>query len=122
MIKELIKEILKEELSGKAKEVETLTDVMLGRVCVFRTYSAGVHVGTLARRNGRECLVTNSRRIWYWKEACSLSQIATEGSKSINECKIAVAVPEILLTEVIEIIPMSEKAEKNIMESPEWKK
>ena len=80
------------------------------------------HVGDLAERDGRECLVLKSRRIWYWKDACTLSQLAMEGSKSIDECKIAMKVPEILLTEVIEVIPMSEKAITNIMGAKEWKK
>jgi len=95
---------------------------MLGKVCVFRTYSAGVHVGTLEFKEGRECLVKDSRRIWYWKGACSLSQIAVDGSKNIDECQIAMKVPEIWLTEVIEIIPMSNDAIKVIFNAPEWKK
>lgn len=94
---------------------------MFGKICVFRTYSAGVHVGELASRDGKECVVKNARRIWYWAGACSLSQLAVDGSKEIDKCKIAMAVPEILLTEVIEIIPMSEKAIEIIMGAKEWK-
>jgi hypothetical protein len=125
MLKELLKDLLKEELKGsKTKSccAENTSMPMIGKVCVFRTYSAGVHVGTLASKDGKECLVKDSRRIWYWEGACSLSQIATEGSTQIDKCKIAVKIPEIWLTEVIEIIPMSEPAISCIFGAKEWKK
>ena len=85
---------------------------MIGKVCMFRTYSAGVHFGELVERDGKECLVKNSRRVFYWSKACSLSQLAMEGSVNISECKIAMEVPELFLSEVIEIIPMGSEAFK----------
>jgi hypothetical protein len=88
---------------------------------IVRTYSAGVHAGTLESRNGKEVTLTNSRRIWYWSGAASLSQMAISGVTNPQNCKFSVPVPEILLTEAIEIIPCSEMAEKIIKEVPEWK-
>ena len=58
-------------------------------------------------------VLINSRRIFYWSGACSLSQIAVEGSKNINDCKIALVVPEEFIANVIEIIPMTKEAVKN---------
>ena len=49
---------------------------------IVRTYSAGVHAGELVRRNGKEVLLQNSRRLWCWAGAASLSQLAMEGTKS----------------------------------------
>lgn len=93
--------------------------------CVIRSYGAGVFAGYVksktAEANGINVVLINSRRIWYWSGACSLSQIATEGSKNINDCKIAVVVPEQFIANVIEIIPMSKKAYANIMGAKEWK-
>jgi hypothetical protein len=89
---------------------------------IIRTYSAGVHAGTLLRRDGKEAELSNSRRIWYWKGAASLSQLAVDGVACPNECKFSVVVPKIILTEAIEIIPCTEKAVKSISEVPVWKK
>ena len=46
---------------------------------IVRTYSAGVFAGTLARKDGKEVELTNARRLWYWRGAASLSQLATVG-------------------------------------------
>ena len=57
---------------------------MVGKTCMFRTYSAGVHFGVLAEKQGQTCLVKNAQRVFYWTEACSLSQLAMEGSKNFD--------------------------------------
>lgn len=94
--------------------------IELGTDVLVRTHSAGVHVGTLANRDGKEVLLTNARRIWYWQGAASLSQLATEGTKTPKECKFPCQVSEILLTEAIEIIPLTPAARKSINEVPIW--
>lgn len=88
---------------------------------IVRTYSAGVHAGYLESRNGKEVVLRKSRRIWYWKGAASLSQMAVDGVSCPNECKFSVPVNRILLTEAIEIIPCTVKATCNITGVPEWK-
>jgi len=92
------------------------------KCCMIRTYSAGVHFGYLKRHEGKEVELVNSRRIWSWSGACSLSQLAIDGSKDIDNCKIAMKVPSIILTEAIEIIPMSEKSMTNLYGAEVWKK
>lgn len=82
---------------------------MIGQHVLVRTYSAGVHIGTLAARDGKEVTLTDSRRIWYWSGAFTLSAVATRGLNA-KDSKLSVPVPEILLTEAIEIIPTSEGA------------
>lgn len=82
---------------------------MIGKYVVVRTYSAGVHVGVLSAKDGKEVTLTDSRRIWYWEGAFTLSAIAKSGVSKTS--KLSVAVPEIDLTEAIEIIPCSEAAE-----------
>jgi len=89
---------------------------------LIRTYSAGVHVGYLEKQEGKLVVLVNSRRIWYWDGAASLSQLAVDGVSKPENCKFSVVVPKIILTEAIEIINITEKA-KNIIEGvPEWKK
>lgn len=94
---------------------------MIGKYCMIRTYSAGVFAGTLKERNGKEALLTDARRIWYWRGAASLSQLAADGTSDPHGCKFPVAVDEVLLTEVIEIIPITDKAKASIADVPEWK-
>jgi hypothetical protein len=93
----------------------------IGKKVIIRTYSAGVHYGTLISKEGNEVILENAIRIWSWSGACSLSQLAMEGTKNSNDCKFAMTVDHITL-EMIEIIPCTEKAIKSIEEVPAWKK
>jgi hypothetical protein len=93
---------------------------MLGKYVIVRTYYAGVHAGVLKSREGKEVVLTDARRIWYWDGAASLSQLAVDGTSKPNNCKFPVAVPEILLTEAIEIIPATDKARASIAGVPVW--
>lgn len=93
---------------------------MIGKDVIVRTYSAGVHFGTLKSKDGKEVVLTNSRRIWYWDGAASISQLAVDGTSNPNGCKFPLAVDEILLTEAIEIIPVTEKARESIASVPVW--
>lgn len=94
---------------------------MIGKYCIVRTYSAGVFAGILKSRYGKEATLTDSRRIWYWDGASSLSELAMKGTTKPQKCKFPCPVDEVLLTEVIEIIPCTELAEMSIREVPEWK-
>lgn len=82
---------------------------MEGKLVLIRTTSAGVHYGTLVSRNGQEVHLRNARRIWNWNGALSLSEVATKGVELRNS-KISVPVSEIILTQAIEIIPISSKS------------
>jgi hypothetical protein len=95
---------------------------MIGKYVIVRTYSAGVHAGVLKSREGKEVVLTDARRIWYWDGAASLSQLAVDGTSKPQNCKFPIAVPEILLTEAIEIIPTTDKAQASIASVPVWTK
>ena len=64
-----------------ASKVEGLELVLI------RTYSAGVFAGYLKSRKGQEVILEKARRLWYWKGAASLSQLAIDGVSSPQECK-----------------------------------
>lgn len=89
---------------------------------VVRTYSAGVFAGYVESKEGKEIVLRNAIRIWYWKGAASLSQLAMEGVKEPNECKFAMPVDKVTLTEVIEILDCTQAAKENIEGVPSWKK
>lgn len=88
--------------------------------CMVRTRSAGVFAGYLESRDGQEVVLRNARRIWYWSGAASLSQLATDGPGDIKNCKFPTPVDKVLLPEMIEMIPITEKAKKAIDEVPVW--
>jgi hypothetical protein len=92
----------------------------VSNIVLVRTYSAGVHFGELVTRNGKEVVLKNARRLWSWRGACSLSQVAIDGV-ALSGSNISVVVPEITLIEAIEIIPMTESAAKLLMGAPAWK-
>lgn len=87
---------------------DTLQSALIGQKVIVRTYSAGVHIGTLTAKAGKEVHLSDAHRAWYWKGAFTLSEVATKGVSSGS--KIGVAVPTIELTEAIEIIPISDAA------------
>jgi len=94
------------------------------RYCVVRTYSAGVHIGyvhTFGKDNNPQyAKLLKSRRLHYWSGACSLSQVAMDGVSP--DSRIAMELPEIELTDVIEVIPCSEKAMEFFKDAKPWKK
>jgi hypothetical protein len=88
---------------------------------IVRTYSAGVFAGYLESRNGKEVVLTDARRIWYWKGAASLSQLAVDGTSKSSECKFPVAVSRVVLTEAIEILDVTPKGKESILSVSVWK-
>jgi hypothetical protein len=90
---------------------------LIGKPVIIRTYSEGVHFGTLAARQGAEVVLTNTRRLWYWDKAFTLSKVAQYGIDKKNS-KLSVTIPEILLTEAIEVIPVGESAATQLAEIP----
>jgi len=90
------------------------------RYVIVRTYSAGVFAGYLESRTGREVILTQARRLWYWSGASSLSQLCMEGVKNPNECKFPREVNRVELLEAIEILECTEEARKNIANVPVW--
>lgn len=92
----------------------------IGKYVIVRTYSAGVFAGTLESRDGKECVVTDARRLWYWRGAASLSQMAVGGTSRPAECKFPAPVPRVTLTEAIEILDVTPEARASIEAVPVW--
>ena len=91
---------------------------------LVRTYSAGVFFGELDEgtrsADGRRGLIRNARRIWYWEGAASLSELAERGTSKPDECKFPVAVAAIEVTDIIEVLSVSERAAASIDSVPVW--
>lgn len=109
--------VRKDSISEKAEQLDGMD-----YVCI-RSYSAGCFCGYLKSESedGRKVELINARRLWYWDGAATLSQLAMEGIKNPNDCKFPCEVDNIKIMEVCEIIQVTEKAKKSILEVPEWK-
>lgn len=94
---------------------------MEGRYVLIRSANSGVHFGRLGKKERDEVTLLDSRRVWSWAGACSLSQMAVAGVKKPEECRFSVVVPKIMVLGVCEIIPLSADAINNLYEVAEWK-
>jgi hypothetical protein len=90
---------------------------------LVRTKSAGVFYGVLPEGHKIESQIVlyYARRIWYWAGAASLSQLAVEGTSKPKECKFPCTVDKVYLFEVIEVIPMTQKALDSLNSVVVWK-
>ena len=123
---------MKKSIETQIKELDEKRNVLIEQLekekskgmkyVLARTYSAGVFAGFLFRQDGKEVTLKNARRIWYWDGAASLSELAVRGTSKPDECKFPVAVPEVTLTEAIEIIPTTQVSQKSIEGVKEWSK
>ncbi len=93
----------------------------IGKKVIIRTYSAGVWFGELTEKSGKEVILKNARRLWYWKTAnsgISLSEVANAGLH--KDSKVCAAVENVWL-EAIEILPCTKETIKNIEAANEYK-
>lgn len=99
---------------------------LIGKRVIIRADRAGVFFGTLAEveSNGDKLQVelTDLRRLWYWDGACSLTQLAVEGTKDPDECYFTIRQASAVIFGVIEILPCTETACESIEAVKEWKK
>lgn len=98
------------------------TEKYIGKKVIIRAYGAGVFYGTLSEVDGDTVELTHARRLWYWDGAASLSQLAAEGTTAPQNCKFTVPVESIVILKVIEIIPVTEEAQKSIENVKVWKR
>lgn len=88
-----------------------LDNGMTGKYVIVRCRDAGVHTGFLESYNGREAVLKESRRLWYWKPANNqkyLSGVAVAGLHA--DSKVGAALERIHLTETCEIIQVNQDA------------
>lgn len=112
-------------LDGGANDsvVSNKSHAWVGRLVMIRTYAAGVHFGTLKEydRSTRVAVLKDSHRVHYWKSACSLSQLVMEGDKDIDNARISMATDEHELSQIEEIMPMTQDVFDQLT-SKIWKK
>lgn len=94
-----------------------MSDTELKHVIV-RSRDAGVHFGELVNRTGREVTLRNARRIWRWRGANTLNEVALTGVEAGTVrggyTRVSEPVESIDLLEACEIIPATNEAAASI--------
>lgn len=88
---------------------------------IIRASGAGCHAGELVSERGQRIELRNARRIWYWKGAASLSELAVYGAKSPSECRFGVKITKQIVLDACEIIHCQPAGAKMIRECAEWR-
>ena len=91
---------------------------IMGCYCIVRTYSAGVHLGFIEGMWETQVKLSDTRRIWRWGGEFPLKQMALTGET--NNAKISEKVPQIILTQVIEVIPCTDEAKEKLDRDGQW--
>lgn len=103
----------------EGQNTPALDNKMIGKYVIVRCHDAGVHAGFLESHLVRECVLTESRRLWYWKPADKQSFLSGVSSHGLDSAsKVGTKTIRIHLTENCEIIQCTGKSQKSIEEAP----
>lgn len=95
------------------------------RYVIIRADRAGVFAGFLEEIRdtpaGRIAIMRNTRRIWQWAGAASLSQLAIDGTSRPNDCKFPAPMSRIEVSQVIEVIDCTAAAQSSIQGVRVWR-
>ena len=98
---------------------------LIGKKVIIRSYGAGVFFGTLNEVEKCEdkysVELLNCRRLWRWQGACSITQLAVEGTKQPSDCRFTITEKSIVVTSVVEIHKCAEQSITSIEGVAEWK-
>lgn len=99
---------------------------LIGKRVIVRSYGAGVFFGTLNEAEKCEDKYTvellDCRRLWRWDGACSITQLAVDGTKKPNGCMFTLREKSIVITSVIEIHVCTDESIQSLEAVKEWKK
>jgi hypothetical protein len=90
---------------------------------IIRTYSAGVHMGYLKAKEstlaGMEVELINTRRLYKWAGALTISELAAIGTNNPQGCQFTMEIPSITLV-AIEIVPVTQVGFSSLTSVPVW--
>ncbi len=100
--------------------IESVKNPVIGKYCIVRCRLAGVHAGIVEAMDNNILILKDSRRMWAWKSAFTLSECAMKGIE--KDSKIACAVDTVIIPvcDVGEVIPCTDSAQKTIKEAKEY--
>ena len=94
-----------------------------GQSVIVRSRDSGVWIGTLARVIGADVTLDRARRVWSWRGAAELTQLARDGvNHSHADTRIGVTTPVVHVFGICEIIPASGVCVESVGKVSEWTK
>lgn len=92
---------------------------------IVRCRDAGVHAGYLAKADAQHITLIDSRRVWHWRGAATLSEVAVYGlnPQKSGGSRIGVKLPKLLLrtSDHCEVIFCTPAGRASIEGQPEWR-
>lgn len=104
----------KRKKSGSAKRAAK------DKYVIVRAQEAGCFYGILVYKKGNEVKLKNSKRLWEWTGANTISDLAVLGTTIPESCLVPVAIPEHIVLGVCEIATVTPKALKSLNAIPQW--
>lgn len=97
---------------------------LVGVKCIVRCDRSGVLFGTIDEisEDGKIVALSNARKTFYWSGASAVEQMAVDGVKKPSDCKFTVIVEKIIVTDAIQILPMTQKAIASMEAVEVWKR
>lgn len=102
-------------------EPQKITTDFEGKKCIIRCYRSGVFFAELGWLAGQTAKLLRCRNIFSWAGAASCLQLALDGTKLPQECRLTVEVSSLIVTDVAEIIPCTDKAITILNSIEPWK-
>lgn len=106
IILSLIEMMLKGDDNAHIVEIKN-TNPVLNKICIVRTYSAGVYVGQVVDIQEQEVVIKNARNIHSWTGAKTTLDMANNGISTGN---LSGVVDTLYLSDAIAIIPCTDNA------------
>jgi hypothetical protein len=100
--------------------MQNITTHIIGQKVLIRSNDSGVHHGTLLAVEGTSVRLKDSRRLWEWSTGgtgISLSEVAICGIDHKGS-KVTMALPDIIVAGVCEIIPTHGMCDATIRGAP----
>lgn len=91
---------------------------------IIRCDKAGVFMGKISFVDGHTIGVNALRRLYYWKGALDVTQLAKSGVSQPRQCKFSEQLAESdlsILNNLVEFHPMTDEAVNSLNNVPAWK-
>lgn len=97
---------------------------LIGKKCIIRCDRSGVYFGTPTEisEDGKIVKIENVRMLHYWVGAASTMQLADDGTSAPENCRFTKVISSIVVTDVIAIIPCTDRAITSLEGVKEWKR
>lgn len=89
---------------------------------IVRTEKAGVFFCKVLDVTGNVVTIADARKLFFWKGAAAVEQIALEGVKNPTECKFTVTISQMQVFNPCQIIPCTDVAYECIKNVHVWKR